>query len=137
LSGAIRATRLLAIPCCYGPTIDAASAQSSTRTRLGTRSTGATDEANCLGIPAASWRSLDSITDSDGHDGPEGASAHDGNGFGGFEGMQVNLHIGDKVQVGTRVGTITDVGTILVGVKATDGSVRMVCPWELARTRGR
>ena len=52
-------------------------------------------------------------------------------------GTQVNFHIGDKVQVGTRVGTITDVGTILVGVKATDGSVRMVCPWELVRTRGR
>jgi hypothetical protein len=51
--------------------------------------------------------------------------------------MQVNLHIGDKVQVGTRVFTITDVGTILVAVKATDGSVRMVCPWELVRTRGR
>ena len=53
------------------------------------------------------------------------------------EGMQMNLHIGDKVRVGTRVGTITDVGTILIEVKATDGSVRMVCPWELVRTRGR
>ena len=31
-------------------------------------------------------------------------------------GMQVNFHIGDKVQVGTRVGTITDVGTILIQV---------------------
>ncbi len=49
----------------------------------------------------------------------------------------MNFHIGDVVRVGTRVGTITDVGTILVGVKATDGSVRMVCPWELVRTRER
>jgi hypothetical protein len=54
-----------------------------------------------------------------------------------WKGMQMNLYIGDKVRVGTRVGTITDVGTILIEVKATDGSVRMVCPWELVRTRGR
>src|SRR6478672_3622320 len=79
----------------------------------------------------------DAIRDNDGHDGSEGASAHDSNGFGGLEGMQMNLYIGDKVRVGTRVGTITDVGTILIEVKATDGSVRMVCPWELVRTRGR
>ncbi len=51
--------------------------------------------------------------------------------------MQMNLYIGDTGRVGTRVGTITDVGTILIEVKATDGSVRMVCPWELVRTRGR
>ena len=54
-----------------------------------------------------------------------------------WKGMQMNLYIGDKVRVGTRVGTITDVGTILIEVKATDGSVRMDCPWELVRTRGR
>ena len=51
--------------------------------------------------------------------------------------MQMNLHIGDKVRVGTRVGTITDVGTILIQVKTTEGSVRVVCPWELVRTRDR
>src|SRR6185437_319971 len=62
LSGAIRAIPLSAIPCCYGPTTGGVSAQSSTRTRLGTKSTGATEEANCLGIRAASWPSLDSIS---------------------------------------------------------------------------
>ena len=46
----------------------------------------------------------------------------------------MNLHIGDKVRVGMRVGTITDVGTILIQVKTTEGTVRMVCPWELVRT---
>ncbi len=66
-------------------TIGAASAQSSTQTRLGTRSTGATEEASCLGIPAASWPSLDSISDGNGRDVPEGASAHDGNGLGALE----------------------------------------------------
>jgi hypothetical protein len=99
-----------------------ASAQSLTLTRLGTRSTGATEEANCLGIHAVSWPSLDSISDGDGHDVPEG-------------GMQVNFHIGDNVQMGTRVGTVTDVGTILIQVKTTEGRLRVVCPWELVRTR--
>jgi hypothetical protein len=51
--------------------------------------------------------------------------------------MQVRLHIIDKVRVGTRVGAITDVGTILIQVKTTEGSVRMVCPWELVRTSDR
>ena len=49
----------------------------------------------------------------------------------------MNFHIGDKVQLGSRVGTITDVGTILIQVKTTEGSLRVVCPWELVRTRER
>jgi small-conductance mechanosensitive channel len=49
--------------------------------------------------------------------------------------MAMSFHIGDKVQVGTRAGTVTDVGTILVQVKTTDGRLRVVCPWELIRTR--
>ena len=49
----------------------------------------------------------------------------------------MKLHIGDKVQVGTRVGTITDVGTVLIRVKTTEGSMRVVCPWELVRTHDR
>jgi hypothetical protein len=46
----------------------------------------------CNGRGQLSWHPrgemaiLDSITDSAGHDGSEGASAHDGNGFGGLEG---------------------------------------------------
>ncbi len=51
--------------------------------------------------------------------------------------MQVNFHIGDVVRVGARVGTITDVGTILIQVKTSEGSLRVVCPWELVRTRER
>jgi hypothetical protein len=51
--------------------------------------------------------------------------------------MQVNYHIGEKVQVGTRVGTITDVGTIFIQVKTIEGCLRVVCPWELVRTRDR
>ena len=50
-------------------------------------------------------------------------------------GTQVNFHIGDKVQVGTRVGTITDVGNLLIQVRTTEGSRRVVFPWELVRTR--
>ena len=49
----------------------------------------------------------------------------------------MNFHIGDKVQLGSRVGTITDVGTILIQVKTSEGCLRVVCPWELVRTRER
>ena len=48
----------------------------------------------------------------------------------------MKLHIGDKVRVGTHSGTITDVGTILVQVKTTEGRVRVVCPWELVKVPG-
>ena len=47
----------------------------------------------------------------------------------------MTFHIGDKVQVGTRVGIVSDVGTILIQVKTIEGRVRVVCPWELVRTR--
>jgi len=50
--------------------------------------------------------------------------------------MQVKLHVGDEVRVGTRVGTITDIGTILIQVKTTEGRVRVVCPWELVKVLG-
>lgn len=49
----------------------------------------------------------------------------------------MNFHIGDTVQVGMRVGTVTDVGTILIQVQTTEGRLRVVCPWELARTHDR
>lgn len=43
--------------------------------------------------------------------------------------------IGDEVREGTHVGTVTDVGTVLIQVKTTVGTSRMVCPWELVRVR--
>lgn len=63
----------------------------------------------------------------------EPASGYDGNGSEASGGTHVNFHIGDEVRVGTRVGTITDVGTILIQVKTTEGSLRVVCPWELVK----
>ena len=45
--------------------------------------------------------------------------------------IRLNFHIGDKVRLGTRVGTITDVGTVLIQVKTAEGGMRVVCPWEL------
>jgi len=39
--------------------------------------------------------------------------------------------VGDKVREGPRVGTVTDVGTVLIQVKTSIGMSRMVCPWEL------
>jgi hypothetical protein len=41
--------------------------------------------------------------------------------------------IGELVREGMHVGTITDVGTMLVQIKTTTGTSRMVCPWELVR----
>jgi hypothetical protein len=43
--------------------------------------------------------------------------------------------IGDRVREGLHVGTVTDVGTVLMQVKTTMGDSRMVCPWDLVRVR--
>jgi len=45
------------------------------------------------------------------------------------------FNIGDMVRCGTRVATVTDVGTILVEIRTTVGASRVVCPWELVRLR--
>jgi small-conductance mechanosensitive channel len=52
-----------------------------------------------------------------------------------MKGSQVEFQIGDNVREGMHVGTVTDVGTVLIQVKTTDGRLRVVCPWELVRTR--
>ena len=54
-----------------------------------------------------------------------------------MKGNQVEFQIGDNVREGMHVGTVTDVGTVLIQVKTTDGRLRVVCPWELVRTRDR
>jgi hypothetical protein len=46
----------------------------------------------------------------------------------------MEFHIGDKVRLGMHVGIITDVGTVLIQVKTTEGRLRAVCPWELVKT---
>ena len=45
----------------------------------------------------------------------------------------MNFQIGDAVQVGARVGTITDVGTVLIQYKANDGGLRVACQWEVRK----
>lgn len=52
-----------------------------------------------------------------------------------LEGSKLRFSIGDKVREGSRVGTVTDVGTMLVQVKTSMGDSRMVCPWELVKVR--
>jgi hypothetical protein len=47
----------------------------------------------------------------------------------------MEFHFGDKVRVGWHVGAITDVGTVPIQVKTTEGGLRVVCPWELVKTR--
>jgi hypothetical protein len=47
----------------------------------------------------------------------------------------MQLQIGDTVRDGTHVGTVTDVGTVLVQVETSEGTSRVVCPWELVRIR--
>lgn len=49
--------------------------------------------------------------------------------------VEVNFSVGDEVREGLRVGTVTDVGTMLIQVKMTMGISRMVCPWELVKLR--
>jgi hypothetical protein len=41
--------------------------------------------------------------------------------------------IGDKVREGLHIGTVTDVGTVLIKVQTATGVSRMVCPWDLVR----
>jgi Mechanosensitive ion channel, beta-domain len=48
---------------------------------------------------------------------------------------RVQFKVGDEVRDGLHVGTVMDVGNILIQVKTTDGRLRLVCPWELIRTR--
>jgi hypothetical protein len=52
-------------------------------------------------------------------------------------GTEVKLHVGDRVKLGsTHIGTITDVGTVLIQVKTSEGRFRVVCPWEVVRIPG-
>ena len=78
----------------------------------------------------------DSTTHGDGRDVPVPTSAHDHT-LRSLGGTEVKFHIGDKVKLGsTRIGTITDVGTVLIQVKTSEGSLRVVCPWEVVRILG-
>ena len=54
---------------------------------------------------------------------------------GSRERRNARFRIGDVVREGMHVGTVTDVGTMLVAIKTTMGASRMVCPWELVRLR--
>lgn len=48
----------------------------------------------------------------------------------------MQFQVGDEVREGVQVGTVTDVGTVLIQVKMALGISRMVCPWELVRLKG-
>jgi hypothetical protein len=60
----------------------------------------------------------------------------DGDGFSSLGDMSVKFQISHRVQEGTRLGTITDVGTLLIQVKSDEGRLRVVCPWELVKILG-
>jgi hypothetical protein len=47
----------------------------------------------------------------------------------------MEFSVGDMVRAGTRVATVTGVGTVLIAIKTAVGASRMVCPWELVRRR--
>jgi hypothetical protein len=67
------------------------------------------------------------------HDIPAAKSTRDGRCLRSLGGRQVKVQIGDAVQVGKRVGTITDVGTTLLQFKTNDGCLHVACPWEVVR----
>jgi hypothetical protein len=64
---------------------------------------------------------------------PRQTSAGDGMPIEGRGGRHVKFQLGDTVQVGTRVGTITDIGTVVIQFKTNDGCLRVACPWEVER----
>ena len=41
------------------------------------------------------------------------------------------FQIGDQVREGTHIGIVTAAGTVLIQVRTTKGTCRVVCPWEL------
>lgn len=45
----------------------------------------------------------------------------------------MDFEIGDQVRQGMRIGTVTDVGTLLVQVKISEGVSRVACTWELEK----
>jgi hypothetical protein len=45
----------------------------------------------------------------------------------------VKFQTGDRVRDGMHVGTVTDVGTVLIQVKSDEGGLRVACPWELVK----
>jgi hypothetical protein len=45
------------------------------------------------------------------------------------------LQAGDEVREGMGAATVMDVETILVQVRTTEGRVRLLCPFELVKTR--
>jgi len=47
----------------------------------------------------------------------------------------MEFHIGELVREGSRVGTVIDIGTVLVQIKTNEGVARAVCPWELVPIR--
>jgi hypothetical protein len=49
----------------------------------------------------------------------------------------MDFHIGDNVRLGAHVGTITDIGTVLIQVETTEGCAQLACPWELVKARDR
>jgi len=48
----------------------------------------------------------------------------------------MTFQLGDMVRHGTCVGTVTDVGSVLIQVRTSDGTRRVFCPWELAKIAG-
>jgi hypothetical protein len=52
-----------------------------------------------------------------------------------LEGSKMQFCVGDTVRKGLHVGTVTDVGTVLIQVRTSSGVSRMACPWELVRVR--
>ena len=48
----------------------------------------------------------------------------------------MEFQVGDAVRAGMHVGTVTDVGTVLVQVTTNEGTVRVVCSWDLVRIHG-
>ncbi len=53
--------------------------------------------------------------------------------IGSQRGSEVGFQVGDEVSHGMHVGTVTDVGTVLIQMTTNEGIPRVACPWELVR----
>jgi hypothetical protein len=64
---------------------------------------------------------------------PWQTSSGDGDALDSRGGRHVKFHMGDMVQVGSRCGTVTDVGTVLIEFQTSDGCLPVACPREMVK----
>jgi len=68
---------------------------------------------------------------------PSASNASANNMLESLEAGKMIFQIGDRVSRGVHMSALSrDVGTVLIQVKTSEGTSRVVCPWELVLMAG-